>query len=240
MQALGRPIFKKSAHDVWIVVALCVQVALLVGLALALPPQRPWLSMLVFAVSTSLGTLWNANTLAHIHLHSGIFRSRHANRAFSLLLSVVTSIPQQIWQDRHLRHHAGEPVEWESMLDRRACALECLAIGAAWVVLGSVCSVFVLTGYLTGTLVSLGLCQLQGMGEHWQAGEFVRAGVSYRGRLYNVLWFNDGFHAEHHRWPGRHWTKLRSSPLPGNGCSRFPPQVRRLLGTLDTPLAHRS
>ena len=34
-------------------------------------------------------------------------------------------------------------------------------------------------------------------------------GVSSYHRLYNLIWFNNGFHAEHHYKPKQHWTKMR-------------------------------
>ncbi len=34
-------------------------------------------------------------------------------------------------------------------------------------------------------------------------------GVSTYGRLYNWLWFNNGYHAEHHFRPKIHWTKMK-------------------------------
>lgn len=33
-------------------------------------------------------------------------------------------------------------------------------------------------------------------------------GVSSHGKLYNLLWFNNGYHAEHHYRPRCHWTKV--------------------------------
>ena len=33
-------------------------------------------------------------------------------------------------------------------------------------------------------------------------------GVSSYGRLYNLFWFNNGYHAEHHYQPQVHWTKM--------------------------------
>jgi fatty acid desaturase len=34
-------------------------------------------------------------------------------------------------------------------------------------------------------------------------------GVSSYGKLYNMIWFNNGYHAEHHYKPKVHWTKMR-------------------------------
>ena len=34
-------------------------------------------------------------------------------------------------------------------------------------------------------------------------------GVSSYGKLYNWLWFNNGYHAEHHYRPRAHWTKMK-------------------------------
>ena len=34
-------------------------------------------------------------------------------------------------------------------------------------------------------------------------------GVSSYNRLYNWLWFGNGYHAEHHYRPRTHWTKMR-------------------------------
>jgi fatty acid desaturase len=32
--------------------------------------------------------------------------------------------------------------------------------------------------------------------------------VSSYHKLYNLLWFNNGYHAEHHYRPRHHWTKM--------------------------------
>ena len=34
-------------------------------------------------------------------------------------------------------------------------------------------------------------------------------GVSSYGWLYNLLWFNNGYHAEHHFRPRVHWTRMK-------------------------------
>lgn len=38
-------------------------------------------------------------------------------------------------------------------------------------------------------------------------------GVSSYEKLYNLLWFNNGYHAEHHYRPRHHWTKMRELHL---------------------------
>jgi hypothetical protein len=61
---------------------------------------------------------------------------------------------------------------------------------------------FVLTSYLPGFAGGLVLCALHGYYEH------AHGTTSYYGRLYNLVFFNDGFHVEHHRHPATHWTQL--------------------------------
>ena len=54
----------------------------------------------------AIGLWWTANTVAHNFIHTPFFRSRALNRAYSLFLSALMGIPQSLWRDRHLRHHA--------------------------------------------------------------------------------------------------------------------------------------
>jgi fatty acid desaturase len=56
------------------------------------------------------GVWWNSNTIAHNFIHRRFFRSRSLNAIFSIGQSVLMGIPQTLWRDRHLAHHAG--VEW--------------------------------------------------------------------------------------------------------------------------------
>jgi hypothetical protein len=87
--------------------------------------------------------------------------------------------------------------------------------------------------YLPGWLIGMALCQLQGHYEHAGQPVTVEPGVSYYGPLYNLLWWNDGYHGEHHRFPGTHWSRLprrRATTAPTE--STLPPILRGLEPTL--------
>jgi len=55
-----------------------------------------------------------------------------------------------------------------------------------------------------------GLSQLNGYYEHYRGNpdEPIAWGVSTYAPLYNLVWFNNGHHAEHHYRPAVHWTRL--------------------------------
>jgi Fatty acid desaturase len=91
-----------------------------------------------------------------------------------------------------------------------------------WVVLVTIDPRFFVFVYAPGYLVGLGLCSLQGHFEH------ARGTTSHYGWLYNWCFFNDGYHAEHHRRPGEHWTRLPSEPRARGRASRWPPVLRWL------------
>lgn len=171
---------------------------------------------------------WTSNTLAHIHLHTPIFRARPANRAFTLLLGLLTGIPQTIWRHRHLAHHRGAAPG--PLRPDVHGALEIAAVAHLWLALAALAPTPLVTVYLPGLLVGLALCHLQGRGEHPPGHEH---GIDHRGRLHNLLWLNDGYHAEHHRWPGAHWTELPSRALQDAPCSRWTPVLRALLRRRD-------
>src|SRR5687767_7106090 len=57
----------------------------------------------------ALGLWWNANTISHNFVHLPFFRPPVLNRLYSIYLTLLLSIPQSIWRERHLRHHAGSP-----------------------------------------------------------------------------------------------------------------------------------
>jgi len=59
------------------------------------------------------------------------------------------------------------------------------------------------------------LSSLNGYYEHWCGNPKlpIAWGVSCYNRFYNWLWFNNGYHAEHHYRPKHHWTQMKALHL---------------------------
>jgi hypothetical protein len=149
----------------------------------------------------ALGVWWNSNTISHNFIHRPFFRSRPANLLFATFLSLLTGIPQALWRDRHLAHHAG--LRPRIRLTPTLLAQSALVL-ILWTGIAARAPNYFVRVYLPGYLLGLGLCALHGYYEH------ARGVTSYYGRLYNVLFFNDGYHVEHHANPATHWTDLPS------------------------------
>lgn len=177
----------------------------------------------------AIGLWWNANTISHNFIHLPFFRSRTMNRLYSLYLSLLLGIPQSLWRDRHLAHHKGQV--WEVRLTR-PILLEMGLVLALWALLLSLIPRFVLTVYLPGYLVGLGLCYLHGYFEH------ARDTASHYGLLYNLSFFNDGYHVEHHMRPGEHWRGLPGQVRTGTRTSGWP-AVLRWIEVIDLELLER-
>src|ERR1700737_3449724 len=75
----------------------------------------------------SLGVWWNSNTIAHNFIHRPFFRSAALNRLFSAGLSVLLGIPQTLWRERHLAHHAELP--WRLRVSRQLVIETALVLG---------------------------------------------------------------------------------------------------------------
>jgi hypothetical protein len=157
--------------------------------------------------------------VSHNFIHLPFFRSRIANAAFSAYLSAVLGLPQTIWRDRHLAHHADRA--WRFRPSPQL-ALDTAAAAAMWAFMASHGSGFFLSTWVIGWVIGLTLCQLQGHYEH------ARGTVSHYGALYNRLFFNDGFHVEHHARPGMHWTALPEHAAEAAPASRWPAVLRWL------------
>jgi hypothetical protein len=92
---------------------------------------------------------------------------------------------------------------------------------------------FLYLGYLPGVILGLCLCQMQGHFEHRINGIKAPQGASFYNSAYNFIFFNDGYHVEHHMNPKAHWSQhknqnLKTIEYPGNV---FPP-ILGWLGSL--------
>jgi hypothetical protein len=171
----------------------------------------------VAAFLVGAGLWWTSNTVAHIHIHRPLFRAPALNAAFSTFLTLLLGYPHSYWRARHLRHHAGAP---ERPPFTRGMAFETGLVLASWSAAGTVAPAALLRVMLPGWIFGQVLCLVQGRYEHRAVGP---GGKSFYGPLYNLLLFRDGYHAEHHRDPARHWTRLRRGNHP---ASRWPPLLR--------------
>jgi hypothetical protein len=211
-------VFRASPRDA-LVVAAAVGHGACVLFALALAAAGGPAVKAVVVVLLAVGMCWGSNTVSHIHLHGPLFRSGTANAAFSLYLSLLLAVPQRLWTVRHLAHHGqgSQRPGVQGWSELAVLALGGLAFAArAPALFASV--------YLPAVPLGLGLCAIQGRQEHARSD----AGVDHHGALYNRLWFNDGFHAAHHRVPSAHWTTLPARAAAGDVCSALPPVLRWL------------
>jgi hypothetical protein len=197
------PQFRHSQWD-----AILVGLAVVHGVVLV-----NWPSTLLIA----FGFWWNSNTVAHYFIHLPFFRQRFWNHSFSAYQSLLLGIPQRLWRDRHLAHHADVPwrLKWSRQL-----IYETFLVLALWILLLAVAPKFFLTVYLPGCALGLCLCFLQGHFEH------AHGTTSHYGRLYNSLFLNDGYHLEHHAHPSAHWLALPNRRPVQAQASRWPAVLR--------------
>ncbi len=193
------------------------QDALLVGLTLGhAAVLLLWPSLLVVA----LGFWWNTNTISHNFIHRPFFRQRWLNATYSVGLSLLLGLPQSVWRDRHLAHHAGVQPRL-----RRTTLLwaEIFCVATLWGLALWWVPWFVAWVYLPGFLLGLGICAAHGHYEHLGGGT-----ISHYGWLYNLPFLNDGYHVEHHAEPSAIWRRLRE-PVQDRGSDSPWPAVLRWL-----------
>lgn len=175
-----------------------------------------FISPFLFAVAI----WWNSNTIAHYFIHTPYFTHKRSNEIFSLFQSLLLGIPQSLWKKRHITHHAGGvyKITFEDFKNHESAAILFLWIGFA-----IVSPVFFFTLYLPGYFMGLGLCYVQGTFEHDR-----KKTISHYGILYNWIFFNDGYHVEHHRYPTLNWKDLPSKRFSDSTQSEFPAILRWL------------
>jgi hypothetical protein len=173
------------------------------------------------APAIALGVWWNSNTISHNFIHRPFFRRRSANALFAAYESVLLGIPQTLWRDRHLAHHAG--VHRRTRISTEL-AVQTTLVLSLWLAIASRAPTFFLSVYVPGYVAGLMLCAMHGYYEH------ARGGTSHYGKWYNRLCFNDGYHAEHHARPNVHWTQLPSHRAPAAHVSAWPAPLRWIEG----------
>jgi hypothetical protein len=198
-------VLRHSSRD-----AILVSLSLVHGTLLLTIPSAPLVAIAMW---------WTANTVAHNFIHLPFFRPRVLNRAYSVYLSLLLGLPQTLWRDRHLAHHAGRTwrMRWSGQM-----AVELSAVALLWGFWSLRGEPFLLGTMVTGWVAGLVLCGLQGYYEH------SRGTVSHHGFFYNFLFFNDGFHVEHHARPGLHWSLLPGQRVSQSATSRYPAVLRWL------------
>lgn len=188
--------------------AVMIALAAAQGAVLVTTPTAPLIA---------LGLWWNSNTISHNFIHRPFFRKRWANSLFAAYLSLLLGIPQSLWRDRHLAHHAGT----QSRLHLTGeLVLQVFLVLSLWAAIAARAPRFFVSVYLPGYIAGLSLCALHGYFEHAQGT------TSHYSKLYNVLFFNDGYHVEHHVNPGVHWTRLPEYREPAALASAWPAAVR--------------
>lgn len=169
------------------------------------------------AAAIALGVWWNSNTISHNFIHRPFFRRRAFNLLFGAYLSVLLGIPQSLWRDRHLAHHAYVRPRVRLTAE---LLIQIALVVALWMAIGIRSPRFLVAVYLPGYLAGLGLCALHGYYEH------ARGATSHYGALYNFLLLNDGYHVEHHDNPAVDWTRLPERREPGARASWWPAPLR--------------
>jgi fatty acid desaturase len=89
-------------------------------------------------------------------------------------------------------------------------AVESIALGGFWAVMAWLNWRYFVFFYLPSYYLGWVLSYAEGYLEHYNAqpGNPYANSVSSYNRLYNILWFNNGYHQEHHWDPKVHWTKM--------------------------------
>jgi fatty acid desaturase len=88
--------------------------------------------------------------------------------------------------------------------------VETAAVGVFWAVMLAVNWRYFLCFYLPAYYLGWVLSYAEGYLEHYgcQPGNPFANSVSSYHRLYNLFWFNNGYHQEHHWDPKMHWTRM--------------------------------
>jgi fatty acid desaturase len=215
-----------------------------------------WQTSVALGIVCVLLICTNFQCVAHNFIHNPFFRSKRANRIFSVFNSLLIGGAQTLYRFHHLNHHRwnndlpdpesglprddsstwrhGRPPEAEEPLLTYALfgyfrtdfgellatarrkkqlgqvAIEYLAFAAFLATLTAINWRGVVFLYLPVWFLGNVAAVAENYLEHFGAtpGDRRRDSVSSYGRLYNLVWFNNGYHQEHHYRPQVHWTRV--------------------------------
>ena len=181
----------------------------------------PWLNRLWGVIgSLSLGlplSLYRAHHLNHHRFGSDhIDEETGATRDWSSIYRYgrTPKQPEALWRYALLGPLRDRPWPAIAEVRRRGESGELVAESAALalvvIILGFINWRGLLIIYLPIWYLGQALARVEVYSEHFGAtpGDRRTDAVSCYGRLYNLLWFNNGYHQEHHFRPGVHWTSL--------------------------------
>ncbi len=94
--------------------------------------------------------------------------------------------------------------------DKQLLVMEILGVLSFWLVLVAISWKFFVFFYLPVWYLGQVAALMENYFEHYGTapGDRKTDSVSCYSRLYNILWFNNGYHQEHHYAPTVHWTKI--------------------------------
>ncbi|PYJ48279.1 MAG: fatty acid desaturase [Verrucomicrobia bacterium] len=220
---------KLFAHTRWDAIPMLAglfHLAYFLGLFFLYARAPLWV-MLILGFVYSLMVNANINGIGHNFIHNPFFRSELLNRLFGITQSIACCFSQTYYDSVHMQHHRGnadrpdengETIDWISIYkhghdgepespwsyvflsffrdDIGAIRRELRKRGKKELIWGNI----ELAGYLNGYY------------RHYGANpdKPIAWGVSSYGKIYNWLFFYNGYHAEHHFRPKVHWTKMEA------------------------------
>ncbi len=183
--------------------------------------NAPWLNRAFSLIeSLAIGFSQQFYKTVHRHHHIGNSDKKDANGKtrdwFSIYRFGENDQPEPVWRYALIGSLRGPAhdvyaemgkggrdgdVRWAKFEDRAHYAWFALGFLLNWKFM-----LYFLPFYYLGHVFSM----IVGYYEHYQANPDlpVAWGVSTYGKLYNWLWLNNGYHAEHHYRPRIHWTKM--------------------------------
>jgi fatty acid desaturase len=125
--------------------------------------------------------------------------------------------PENVWAYTFLSYFRDDPKDIYAEIKKRSEAdaqwgrIEIIAY-VSFIVLGFILNWQFMLFLIPFNYLGNCLSSLNGFYEHFGGNTElpIAWGVSNYGWLYNVIWFNNGYHAEHHFRPKMHWTQMKA------------------------------